>query len=272
MCRISASTTTEVPVGMRRLFFNQLMLAGVSDRGQTDGAGVTDGLSISKSVHSYLYYGSAWLPHLDEGQPWIGHVRSASKSAEISHRAAHPYRLWYTIDGVDHYMDAVHNGTIYGTGESADNEPDVDSWRAFKRLAVLMQEAQSPIPTRTIINTWIGEFGLGSRWTCMFLCDGNPTLYVARGTEPMRYMELGDGFLLNTSDIVLLNVKEWILEYWGRTFVPGKIFDVPEYSFSTIPINTVKVVSESLAKPKALPDESNKFMRITGNSAQLLKL
>lgn len=244
MCRLMGMTGTRADLVMRRLFFHQLMLASVADDGQTDGAGYTDGNQFVKSGRSYLRWDTMHLQALSEDSVWMGHVRRASRHTALDTAAAHPY-VFPIPNG---YLFAAHNGTIYGTGEQEGDDPDVDSYRAFKRLATLMQETNGEV-SADLINAWTAGFARGSEWTCMFMTNKNK-LWIARGVRPMVFMTLNGGLVFNTSWDVMVQFKNWV-RFWGNQYEPGKITAIAEHSLVSADLNSQEMRIDALRKPVA---------------------
>lgn len=227
MCRLSAFTTTNIDPVMKRLFWNQLMLVSNAD-GQSDGAGMTDGKTAMKSGWTYFDYGQEWVQHLTPGAAWLGHVRSASRSTESGSRAAHPYR--FGVGNASLY--AAHNGFITDTKDIPLQafEPRVDSYRAFTLLAAAMKPGDAITPE--LVNAWTAKFGEGSEWTMML--HYQDAVHVLVGNRPMHYMSFDNGFMFNTSAVVLTTFKTWILTYWQDRFKVGKITPMKQHTMARL--------------------------------------
>lgn len=212
MCRLLGFTPSLANRNMRTLFFHQLMLQHQAE-GQDDGAGVSDGRSIYKSGLTYSQIGLNWLPNLDHTTSWMGHVRKASRGTDRpSPQASHPY--YYKDSG----LIAMHNGFITGTGESDEGEPNVDSYRAFKKLSAMIGDGDL---STSILNEWISGFGPYSEWA--FMLKHKNELWTVRGVRPMFWMRLLEGYVLSTSIDSLVLFGDWVEMFWGKHYVLGQI-------------------------------------------------
>lgn len=266
MCRMTALTTVSIPTIMRRLVFNQAMIVSMSDGDQKDGAGMTDGYTMKKSVYPYLQQGSQWVAGLNPRSVWMGHVRSASRGTAVTHDTAHPFvlNLWD-----DHWLYAQHNGGIVGTGVTQQGEPDVDSYRSFKSLAQLMMEQKKSVPEPDIINTWVRGFGSGSNWAFMFMTDGG-SVHLCRGSRTLCYMQLDDGLLINTSFDVLLFLKNWLRTYWPDVYTLGKITPLPEFSYAHVVPGVTEPEIIPLEKPVQIETLTDRYIRFTRKAGEVL--
>jgi predicted glutamine amidotransferase len=271
MCRLTAITATTPQAIMRQLFFHQAMLAANAD-GQHDGAGMTDGVSIYKSSAGFVYAGAEWITNLDPTKPWVGHVRSASSNTEISARAAHPFV--FTLPNGERLF-AAHNGFVAGMPDPDEDDPLVDSYQAFKLLVPLLIESDYQF-TPDMINAWTVLFGRTkarhamSEWTFMFLYQD--TLHIVRGVRTMFALPLDDGYLFNTSESVLLHVKEWIQRYWFNRYKLGKIEPIKPFQLVSIRNGESTINAQALATPPAALDIVGKYYAFIDGVEKYIKL
>lgn len=270
MCRLSLDTAESIPLGMRRLFWHQLMLASNAEN-QRDGSGMTDGVHIYKSHMPFLNTGANWIPRLNKDAVWLGHVRSASRNTEISPYAAHPFRFTLADGRV---LICAHNGFINGMAKSEIGEPKVDSYQAFKLLVVLLNASLIDAPsgniTTQIINAWTAQFGVDSEWTFMFYLDDVAT--IVRGNRSMFYMPINDGFIFNTSESVLLHLKEWITGFWPGDYILGKITKIDEFSLCHLKTTTVEFTPQKINAQAMTPIyDSALYYQYADNTERLVK-
>lgn len=269
MCRLSAITSSNIRPEMKRLIFNQLMMLSCAHDGQFDGAGVTDGLNIYKSRMSYFYQGPSWIQSLSPDHVWMGHVRSASSRTEISNAAAHPYA--FPVNDGEQWLIAAHNGTIRGTREPRADEPVVDSYRAFDGLKDLIQYTRSTDITPELINTWTSTFGIDSEWTFMLMLEPD-VLHIVRGNRTMFFMPFGNGYIFNTAKPVLVNLKSWLVTYWGQEYHGGKIEEVKENTLLQTSFGTDVYRAQKISgSPQAAAVDEGKYLRVSRSGVTVIR-
>ena len=245
MCRLSANTDTAMSKSMRLLLFDNLMVRSVADADQSYGSGVSDGASVFKSGQSYCAYGFEMVEKLQNTGTWIGHVRMPSKGTEGQNPvASHPF--YFPESG----LIAAHNGFITGTGESINGEPNVDSYRALKKLSNQLVEQAATIDKHTI-NNWVSTFGPGSQYAFMLIYKGS--LHILRGNRTIAYAEFGNGFIFNTMGSILAGLRQWC-SLFSKEFHVGSIREVKENTLVSV-ING-KMTQESVNKPPAIEEDS----------------
>jgi predicted glutamine amidotransferase len=224
MCRLLLMTATRVNEHAKRLFFHQLMLQNRAES-QNDGAGITDGINLLKSGLDYSTLGLQWLPKLDHRLPWMGHVRSMSKgTSTASVLAAHPF--YYKESG----LIGAHNGFITGTGDSAEGEPNVDSYRALKDLSQRIVKHRGL--DQSVLKDWIQNFGPYSEWA--FMLRYRDDSWVIRGIRHVYWLRIDDGYLFCTSYNSLALFVEWVQMFWPDQFNMSNIRDMAEYQAAKI--------------------------------------
>lgn len=269
MCRMSAITATDVSVGMRQLFFNQLMLLAQTDDNQKYGAGVSDGVCSRKSSAPYSVRGMEWINQLDHKSIWMGHVRKASQNTGLTHYESHPF---YFPLGADRWLYAMHNGGIYGFDARRILEPDVDSYRAFKELVPLMQDNDYKLDVG-VINAWTATFGDYSEWTFMFM-QSHDKLTIVRGHRPMHYVTFGNGLIFNTSKDVLLSLKDWVTTFWrDEIYRMGKIESMAEFTMAEISVASKAFTMHNITKPPVLVFNPGRYITVKNpvDGEQLIK-
>lgn len=252
MCRLSAITTSALDPVMRRLFFHQVMLTSNADH-QYDGNGFTDGTVVYKTASPFMHYGGEWLRHLDESKIWIGHVRSASQKTGHTTREAHPFV--FMLPNGEQLM-AAHNGFISGMEKPTPMEPQLDSYQAFKLFLPLL-EKHNYVFTPALIDEWTALFGAGSEYAFMF--SWRDTLHIVRGIRTMYALPILDGCIFNTSQPVLLHIKEWIQRYWQTRYELGKIEEIKPHQLVSITMGQRTFTAQSIAAPVLPPDILNKY-------------
>lgn len=256
MCRLLAYTGS-VNAAMRRLLFDQLMIRSVADYDQSYGAGVTDGINMFKSGHSYMTVGDQWLNELDPSRVWMGHVRKPSKgTAAASTVASHPF---FFPNG----LIAAHNGYISDTGESGQGEPNVDSFRALKQLATAVGDGEI---TKELLNAWIESFGPGSEWA--FMIYHRDTLYIVRGVRPMYYASQAGGVIFSTSSDVLFGYRRWCENTFGQDLVVGKIKELGQHRVATVRLGERMLIGQLTTNLRVSPDPNAFYIKHTLNGEE----
>lgn len=248
MCRLVASTDTKHAEAVRRMVFHQLMLYSQADGNQYNGSGVTDGVTGRKSPFPYADFGIDWLQHLAPNAIWHGHVRRASRDTSLSTNEAHPF-YFRLHDGSR--LFASHNGGVYGFNARINGDPDVDSFRAFKELVRLLDNAKSETITTEIVNQWIDKFDVGSEWTFMLTHKG--LLHILRGNREMYAASFGNGYLFNTSKTVLMNLANWAATFWGEPFTIGEARAIEPWTYVTAAPGKRKLHLENIHEQKQPP-------------------
>lgn len=266
MCRLFASTDTNIPGPMRKLFFNQLAIYAQADGNHGDGAGVTDGTTVRKSAYPYTALGLQFLSDMREDTVWLGHVRKKSPGTELTPFAAHPFKFTRPNGSA---IYAAHNGTLYGY-DGVESKINSDSYKAFQQLVTELGDA--PI-TAKIIDTWTSTFDPGSEWTFMFTEDG-ADLTIAVGHRDMCSLAFGNGQLFCTSGLALENLSEWAGTFWPKSYKFGKkIVRAPKFTLIRAKVGEAGWSSEPLdSNPATPPTFINHQIVIDTNGETLLKI
>lgn len=246
MCRLFAVTGTKPGAAMRRVLFDYLALASVSDDNQVYGSGITDGHKTVKSGRSYLEVDSlAWMTKLDAAYSWSGHLRKPSKGVDgAASNASHPF--CFPKSG----LVGSHNGYVAGMLPSAPaaDEPFVDSYYALKALSKTLEDHKL---SSWEIDNWISAFGAYSEFC--FMLHHEESLWVVRGNRPMYRATLGDGHVFATSWLALSKTMTYT-SLWPDYFQWGKrIIEVPEFTAIRIPRGGEFTTHHLKKRPKAPP-------------------
>lgn len=209
MCRLCAVTATDLPT---LDLIDRFMLLNQLDEGQFDGCGISNGDVITKSA---LPYCATMLAHFNDdfamNNGIIAHVRKASPQTGRTRDESHPWEF----DIAGKKLIAAHNGYFMGTGWSAAGEPNSDSWRAFKKLAELLNATDDKIISKSVFEEWLANYEELSTIGLLLMYDGE--IYVYRHSKPLFISEFGNGYVINTGAKPLVMMAEYIRQrFWGE--------------------------------------------------------
>jgi hypothetical protein len=227
MCRLTLLTASAGSLGgagVKRLLMHQTMLYSVADDNQAFGSGLSDGLTVKKSGHSYARFGMSWLPYLAPDRSWLGHVRMPSPGTDRSSAlAAHPY----SFQNGEAPFILAHNGYMTPTGFAAGpHEPDTDTYRA----GVLLEEMLGGrLLQRDIVEEWLSLYN--DRSSSSFIILQNDFALVLRLQRTLYAVSVGDGMLINTSQDVLHGVRNTFLQFFNLRMSEPQLIAEDSYAF-----------------------------------------
>jgi predicted glutamine amidotransferase len=210
MCLITATNFGEalVPHDMKAQLVHECMLRVLhEDAGQRDGWGVTDMHTLWSSPQFYLDDAPIWLPKVRHDGYILSHLRKASGGTGRTRNENHPY----SFKVGDQTLIAAHNGYFDGTAWThwSNGQPATDSFRALNDLAMMMEERNTLDIDADLINEWLSKYGEGSHYAVILHWRGD--IYALRGkTRTLSALQVGNGYLLNTSHTVLRVMREYL--------------------------------------------------------------
>lgn len=245
MCRLLMLTDTTENIRFRQMLFAHLMTLAAADEAQTDGWGVTDGVTAARAGWTFLRRGINHVRRLQGDGILLGHVRKASRGTSITSNEAHPFR--YENNGRPFWL--AHNGYITGTGGPLKDEPDSDTYRVGKRLEKALGGGAID---GDVLTDWANQFGYGSEYAFMMLQDG--VGHIIRGQRPMAYMQIGRGYFFATKPELLENLATFIA-FWAPWYEP-QITEVEPMTYIRVrinePLEAYKLEAKNLAARKPL--------------------
>lgn len=178
MCRLigvhSLSPVDAYTTVLQRIITMQLLYNAALEE-QRDGAGVTDGVRLSKTDETPVGLDWSVMQMFDPNAPWLGHVRAASRGTDTTVYEAHPYR--YGVD--DTLTHFAHNGFFpeyrsrYAVPEdfADEHEPDyvvplTDSYFAGNILHKLL--LLTPDDPGHAIREWAALHSYRAEWSIAF--------------------------------------------------------------------------------------------------------
>lgn len=225
MCRhflITATSfpgVTDDPAKVKQIKFDVLhqgMMLGFADDNQDSGWGMSDGERYIKNGGPYwVRQDFDWWDYLNADRMIQAHVRKASATtAKDGVEAAHPYMFsWGEGDKIQSLF-AAHNGFITGTGAPTyiAGVPNTDSYRAFARLAALLDDNKGKINS-DVMEKWLSEYHDDSQYAFTFYLGDE--LWALRGNRLLHTVRFGNGYIVHTSKVVLESLGFYVKRMWG---------------------------------------------------------
>lgn len=267
MCRLTLYTDTTY--AERLSWIDRLLLMAQADGDQSDGCGISNGQYTYKTATEYANTIPGWMTVDDfkTADRILAHVRKASAYTGKTDREAHPYNFVVR----DSPFVAAHNGYINGTGAHVyqSQNPDTDSWRAFSRLAGIVE--REGVLDAAVMREWLSEYQDTSLIAIMVLWNG--ASYIFRHNKPLHYAVIGDGYLVHTSPMVLARFKNY-LSLVHKVEI-GAVAEVPENTLVTItPQNTIVTqpvevtLKEGAFRQQSLPKPEQSAATTGGQAAE----
>ncbi len=221
MCRLMGITATDIDPWDKRILMHHMMTVSMGDDDQTYGSGVSDGETSIKSGDPYIASnGLEWVFELRTTLPWIGHVRKPSRGvAGADSLASHPYEF----ENQGNSFTAAHNGWIANPYVQRQRDVNTDSWHALQSLEHRLHGENID---QEQLQRWVHTFMHGSSYSFLFI--QNEMLIGLRGQRSLYRFAVGNGYIINTSAIVIRNMHAFaaaVLE--GR----GDVEEIPEGTF-----------------------------------------
>lgn len=235
MCRLVADSARHKSSGNKIFLFDMLMTRALADQGQFGGAGITDGVHVTKSGEQYSFgtHDEWYGKRFDNARAWMGHVRKPSAgTAAPSAESAHPFHFPKTG------LIGSHNGFVTGVipEKPESGIPYVDSYYTFAKLSELLESSGKV--TKEVLNEWIESMGPGSEYAFMFYYKDE--LWVLKGIRPMFYITLNGGRVYCTSLDTIIAVASYTQALWGKEHFDwgAKVMAMPEHTAINITTNT----------------------------------
>jgi len=254
MCRLTAITATDLPLGSKRQIFTQMMLRANAE-GQHDGWGVTDGTVIYKDAKDFYLSSLKWYNKLSERDIFVGHVRAASTGTARTAAESHPFS--FINDDKTNRLVGAHNGFIddsYKGYEYKASNPVSDSFRAFWRLCSVMAKGHSTVEdmllNKSVLEEWMSVYGKTSAYAFMLFDRDVSRLHIFRNDQRALYMcQAGNGVIINTSPDVVNGVAEYAYQAFGIQTSHTILLDPNMYYVFEVG-KDLPTVAESMVLPK----------------------
>lgn len=226
MCRIMICTDSAMAEGMRQLLYLRLIDFATIDGEQHDGSGVTDGTMMYKtSAPSFAVPVAEITDCLNDGHPWLYHVRKKSPKTEGSSAAAHPFIL--PVDKKK--LAAVHNGFfqaseemladyIKKTGQEQNAEMQnliaSDSLRAFTILSHIIASRGAKMINAAIVEEWLSHLREDSAYAVAVL-QGSSVWATRNEHRTLWAGTFGNGMMVCTSRWAIDRFNDWARFFYG---------------------------------------------------------